>query len=294
LQSRGALVVSGFASRRNLRGLHAEVEAPDEIYAKQPFSLAFRLSNRDRWVARRWLAVSVGGHRESTLASFIPRGGESPPGSLHLLFPRRGRHRIPHLRVASIYPLGLFYKVMRYSIGLELLVFPEILPVGVDATRQTGHIGDEPSRTPGWGHELLALRRFRSGDDPRGIHWKQSARTGGLVFMEREAEEGRRLSILLDNAVGELRGAGEEDRFERLVSEAASAGVHYLKGGFEVELVTRRDRLPFGRGRSHHLRLLEALALVEPVPVEKSPLGPPSPQASELRLGFVPRGAAAG
>jgi uncharacterized protein (DUF58 family) len=289
-----ALVVSGFASRRNLRGLRAEVEIPAEIYAKQPFSLAFRLTNRDRWSARRWLAVSVGAHRESALVPFIRRGGASQRGSLHLIFRRRGRHDIPHLRVASIYPLGIFFKVMRYAIGVELLIFPEILPVGVDVTRQTGHIGDEPSRTAGWGHELLSLRRFRGGDDPRGIHWKQTARTGGLVFMEREAEEGRRLSILLDNAVGRLDGPGEEDRFERLVSEAASAAVHYLKGGFEVELITRRNTLPFGRGRIHQLRVLEALALLEPVPVEKTPLGHFAPQASELRLGFAPRGAAVG
>lgn len=285
----GALLVSGVASRHNLRGLEAAVEEPPEAYAKQPFRLGFRLKNLDRWAARRWLVVSVAGQQATSLVSFIARGSETPSGSLHLIVRRRGLHRVPHLRVASIFPLGLFYKVMRYPVNVELLVFPEILPLSVDSARQIGQAGEEPSRTPGWGHELLSLRRFRSGDDPRGIHWKQSARTGGLVFMEREGEHGRRLSILFDNAVGPLLEPREIDRFERLVSEAASAAVHHLQNGFEVELLTRQVSLPFGRGRGHQLRLLEALARVEPSPASATPLGRPRGQGADLRLGFGPR-----
>jgi uncharacterized protein (DUF58 family) len=285
----GALIVSGVASRHNLRGLAVVVEAPPEAYAKQPFPLGFRLANGDRWAARRWLVVSVAGQQATSLVPFIARGSESTTGSLHLIVRRRGLHRVPHLRVASIFPLGLFYKVMRYSVGVELLVFPEILPLGVDSARQVGQSGEEPSRRVGRGHELLSLRRFRSGDDPRGIHWKQSARTGGLVFMEREGEHGRRLSILFDNAVGKLVAPRELDRFERLVSEAASAAVHHLQNGFEVELITRQVTLPFGRGRGHQLRLLEALALVEPSPVTATQLGHPRGQGADLRLGFGPK-----
>jgi uncharacterized protein (DUF58 family) len=282
----GALLVSGVASRHNLRGLEAAVDEPPEAYAKQPFRLGFRLGNPDRWAARRWLVVSVSGQPATSLVPFIARRSEAPTGSLYLIVRRRGVHRIPHLRVASIFPLGLFYKVMRYPVGVELLVFPEILPLGVDSARQIGQSGEESSRTPGWGHELLSLRRFRAGDDPRGIHWKQSARTGDLVFMEREGEHGRRLSIVLDNAVGQLVEPREVDRFERLVSEAASAAVHHLQNGFEVELVTRQVALPFGRGRGHQLRLLEALARLEPSPVTATPLGRPPGQGADLRLGF--------
>src|SRR5581483_578512 len=86
------------------------------------------------------------------------------------------------------------------------------------------------------------------GDDPRRIHWKQTARTGSMIFTEREAEEGRRLSIVFDNAVGELATPESRARFERLVSEAATAAVDYLGRGFEVELRTRDERLAFASG----------------------------------------------
>jgi uncharacterized protein (DUF58 family) len=281
-----ALVVSGLTSRRNLRLLQLGVEPPREVYAAQPFSLEYELVSRDRWAAKRWLRISPRGEKEGDLVPYLaPR--QRHRGSFAMLIPRRGRHRIDRLRVASVFPLGIFQKIMSYRVDRDLLVFPEIFPSSIDAARLAGEGGQDPSRTVGWGHELLSLRQFRAGDDPRGIHWKQTARTGGLIFMEREAEDGRRLSILLDNAVGRLAGAAEESRFERLVSEAASAAVHHLQAGFEVELVTRDDFVPFGRGRSHQLRMLERLALIEARAASAEPLRPAARRGPELRLGFA-------
>jgi uncharacterized protein (DUF58 family) len=148
-----------------------------------------------------------------------------------------------------------------------------------------GPSGERPSLRPGTGHELLTLRRFRPGDDHRSIHWKQTARTGDLIYMETEAEKGDRVSILLDNGVGELDPVADE-RFERVISEAATAAHHFLEQGYEVELITREGVVGFGRGAGQRRRILESLALIVAVDPSVSPLFGSDPDAPSLRFGL--------
>ncbi len=280
------LAVSGILSKRNLSRLRLEFGAPPEAHAGQVFSVPLAVANQDRWLGRRLLKVGGIDEAEDTLIPFLPRRG-SRNGRFAFLIKRRGRHRFPYLRVSSVFPLGLFDKAMRFPVELEVLVFPEIYPAAGMEFVDPGRAGDDPSRRIGWSHELRRLREFQPGDDPRGIHWKRTARTGELIYMEREAEHGRRLSIVLDNAVGPLEDLPAEERFERLVSEAASAAEHYLDLGFDVALRTREDEIPFGRGRHQRQRLLTALAVVEAVSRRPAPLWRGRTGSAELRLGWA-------
>lgn len=285
------LAVSGVVSRSNLKGLGVEVEPPGEIFANTPAALHFNLTN-DSWIPRWLLVFSLDRDAAPALIPQLPSRGRCR-GTLEMLVARRGRTRIEHTQMRSLFPLGLFRKGLRYSVALDLLVYPELFPAASCQLDQEGNFGEEPNRRAGWGHDLHALRGFRSGDDPRGIHWKQTARTGKLIYREREMEENRRLSILLDNAVGQLRDAETKQRFERLVSEAATAAVDYLERGYEVELVTRTKAVPFGGGVRQRLAVLEALALLETVdPVttvttrsrSRHPLVTSDARAPQLRL----------
>jgi uncharacterized protein (DUF58 family) len=283
------LVLSGLTSRRNVRRLRVEVEPPSEAYANQPFEVEYRVVNADRLFARRLLVLGLGTGPE-TLVPHLARRGEHR-GRLELLAPRRGRFELPWAHLHSHFPFGLFRKGVRVRLDREMLIFPEIFPAARGAASRLGRIGERPSRRRGWGHELLSLRRFQAGDDFRSIHWKQSAKLGELIFMEREAEQGRRLSIALDNAVGELADRRQELRFERLVSEAATAAHDSLRRGYEVELITRNGRVAFGSGPSHRLRILRELALLAPTDRCREPLVPLSDRRPRLRLGMEAGGA---
>jgi|CXWL01.1.fsa_nt_gi uncharacterized protein (DUF58 family) len=276
------LVVSGVVSKRNLGHLELDLEPPAEIFAKRPFELAFVLHNRARLLSRWLLQLSVTGPAargrravatplgSPLLIVHLPPRGQSR-GRIEMLLRRRGRHQVGHAHVASIFPLGFFRKGLRYPLALEVLVYPELFPAATVETELEPRAGDEPARRAGWGHELHALRTFRPGDDPRSIHWKQTARTGQLIAMEREIEESRRLTIVFDNAVvrgpaGATLDEAAQERFERLVSEAATAAVDHLERGFEVELVTRDGVVAAGGGPTQRRALLEELAVVAPVP----------------------------
>ncbi len=275
------LVVSGFLSRGNLRGLEVAFDPPGELYVGEPATLAFRLQTRGRWVGRRLLEASGPAGSGAALVAYL-RPRKEHRLTVDLEPERRGRLPVDYLHLASLYPLGLFRKGLRYRVAGELLVFPTILPAA-ELRLAGAAAGDEQRvRKVGRGHELFSLRRFRPGDDPRGIHWKQSARTGSLVYLEREAEEGKRLTVVLDNGVAPLGGAAAERRFEELVSRAASAAHHHLAQGWEVELLLREGGVGFGRGRSHRLRILEALALVEPVAAEGRRPSPADPNTACL------------
>jgi uncharacterized protein (DUF58 family) len=280
----GLLAVSGVVSRLNLRRLEIAVAPPGELFARRPTLVDFTLRNGGR--LPRWLLLvgltSAGPWR---LVPYL-EPGRAARGTLEVLFPRRGRHRLAAAHVASLFPLGFFRKGMRYALGDEALVYPELFAAGDIEVVATGLGGDRSAARPGWGHELHALRGFRSGDDPRGIHWKKSAQTRALVFQERETEETLRLSILFDNGCGRLAGEEEEARFERLVSEAATAAWDHLERGYEVELVTRARRIPFGRGARHRAEVLTELALVDAAPRARGALVAGDAGARVLRLGL--------
>ncbi len=281
----GLLAISGLASKRNLSRLVLDFGPAPEVHAGQVFAVPLEVRNRDRMLGRRYVTIGGLAEIESVLIPFLGKG-ESTRVELTFRIKRRGLHRFENVRLTSVFPFGLFEKAMRYPAGLEILVYPEIFPASGLRHFDPFRVGEEPSRKIGWSHELRTLRAFRPGDDPRGIHWKRPARTGELVFMEREAEDGLRLAILLDNAVGELADSTEAERFERLVSEAASAAVHYLGEGYEVAFTTRDVTIPHAGGRIQRQRILHALAVLAAVPRRSQPLWSGQRGVAELRLGW--------
>jgi uncharacterized protein (DUF58 family) len=277
------LILSGVASRENVRGLVAELDPPGELFANRPFAVGFTLKSRALVFPRWFLLFTLSRTAQPLLIPYLPRRGKSV-GQLEMMVGSRGVHSFPYVHVSSLFPFGFFRKGVRYRVDFEVLVFPELFPAGGSRPDESEQAGDDASRRAGWGHDLYALRAFRRGDDPRGIHWKQTARTGELIFTERTTERSRRLSILFDNAVGELADPADQGRFERLVSEAATIAVDHLARGYEVELVTRDRSLGFASGSRQRLAVLEALALVQALPRSGEPLQPSDPRAPQLRV----------
>lgn len=287
-----AFIITHVLGLLNVSRLQLDLESRQEIFANRPAKLQVRLKNRDSRWTRRLLIVSVpddrlqSAGRRRTAAWWVPilGPGEEAHGTLDLILRRRGPRRIEVAQVASLYPNGIFRKGRRFQQDLEVLVYPELFSASASRPDIQGTRGEHPMTRAGQGSELHSLRDYRPGDDPRGIHWKQSARQGALIFQQQSREQNRRLHIVFDNAVGTLSTEEQVRRFERLVSEAATSAVFHLGQGFEVALTTRAVSIPYAGGPRQRRNLLDALACIEPVAETPEPLIPEDDNAGELRL----------
>jgi uncharacterized protein (DUF58 family) len=249
------IIVSGVLSERSRRGLRLSALVPDEIYAGRPVALGARLENRKRRRTSYSLALETTGQR-----LYVER---LPAGEARLLtwettLDRRGRQRLPGVRVTTRFPFGLFLKSSRLLLDHEVVVFPAVRPLPAPWRRRLAAGGARPVRRRGRGHDLYNLRDYRAGDDRRLIHWRSSAKTGTLVVRELEAETALDTRLVL---VGD--GRRDAGRLEAALSEAASLAAHLTRTGAAVELVGPGVHVPPGHGRAHLRRVLTALALYE-------------------------------
>ena len=277
------VVVSGILSEQSMRGLHLSAIAPEEIYAGQPAVFGAAVANRKRWltsysVTVELLAEQARGLESGTRFIYFRRieEGAERLATWEETLPRRGRHRLIGVRLTTRFPFGLFVKAGRPALADEVLVFPAVRPLSADSLRRLGESGETPARRRGRGNDLYNLRGYRSGDDPRFIHWRSSAKTETLMVRELEADTTQNTRLVL---VG--RGRAGAPALEEGLSEAASLAVALIRAGVGVEMTGACASVPLGHGRGHLRRLLAALALYDPeaagsTPGALSPDAPPS------------------
>lgn len=276
------IVVSGILSEQSMRGLELTGVAPDEIYAGQPTVLGATIVNRKRWFTSYSVTVELlapGAHalESSSQVIYVRRieAGRERLATWEETLPRRGRHRLTGVRITTRFPFGLFVKAGRPALTDEVTVFPVVRPVSDESLRRLGETGDASARRRGRGNDLYNLRGYRSGDDPRFIHWRSSAKTEALMVRELEADTSPNTRLVL---VG--RGRRGAEALEQGLSEAASLAVALIRAGAGVELAGPDCAVPLGHGRGHLRRVLTALALYDP----EAPRAASAPPAGVERI----------
>ena len=241
-------LASLIAAHLQLSGLQVEAISAEPVPAGSPLWLRVALSTHDGR-RRRGLQGALG------LASAGASIGEDGHAELALSLPTRQRGWLDpgRLRLSTTQPLGLARAWSRVWPQQPLLVYPRAeanpppLPDrGDDARRTRLHpLGEDPHQ----------LRAYRSGDAPRTIAWKHSARRDSLVV--REHERAQQQDVLLDWRA--LHGLAHEARIHRLagwVELAEREGRRY-----RLRLGTQPDLGP-GCGPEHRHACLRALALL--------------------------------
>jgi len=270
----GSFVASGAFSRHTLSRLRVAVSAPREAFAGAVVPLRLTVANGSRWVPAAFVVCRLVGMPGRAVVPRVAPGGEEVV-TLPTFFARRGRHRLPAVRVEVRLPLGFFVKSVCWAQDGELLVYPRRVRVG--AVRRTGLERREERSAPGRrrrGGEVEHLREFRPGDDRRDIHWKQTARQQRFIVMERRERALPSSFLALDRQLPRRDDADTLERFEDLVSEVASSALDQLRRGEPVGLIIGGTVTPPGSGGPHARKLLERLALVQPVGPGEDPLPP--------------------
>jgi uncharacterized protein (DUF58 family) len=261
------LLVAGVAlSELGLAGLRVRRVLPPAIHAGTPYLMGIALENRKRHLPSFSIEVEdlVDGRPIEKRCYFLKLpAGRLQETAYRNTMSRRGRYRLTGFRLATKFPFGLWPRARTVADADELFVYPALIPPPEALLRGLpAHPAPGRSFSPSRQGEFRGLRAFRSGDDPRDIHWRTSARRGLMLVREKEDEETRAATVVLDN---DPAAAGEDpNAFERAVSEAAGICVELVQRGFSVGLAVRGGEVRADVGGAHVERILRALAVIAP------------------------------
>jgi uncharacterized protein (DUF58 family) len=254
------LILSGVMSWVNLRRVSWLLLVPRPLRAGQAAPVALELQNRKSlvpvyglWFDLVTRPVAAGPRRpEATIrassgqirAAFaqlekltervtlfqrerLDAGGET---RLDWLFTpaRRGVVRVELTSVGSLFPFGFLRKSRGIALRHDGLVWPapvEYRFTRVAAARHAAE-GAHVARA-GTSNDLLALRRYQTGDSHRLIHWKASARLRRLMVRQFAAESNAAYFLRIEAAP---EFWPREEQFELMCSFAATLAEDLFAG----------------------------------------------------------------
>jgi len=278
------LAVTAFTwSRQSVKRITLRVEPSSQrAFPGETVPIGFVLANAT-WLPMTWVRVGldlpwklVRGfapesrfHRDNWQWATSLGAGQTLEWKHGLVCRARGEYRLGPVRLESGDPFGIYPLVKVAPLEGTMLVYPRIVPAnslklpltdlfGMVTIRRT--LYEDTSQTAG-------SRDYQSGDSFKRVHWKASARAGTL--MTRSYESTTSLKLFLVLAVdGFSEGTPQDDDdFETAVTAVASLASAAYDLGAPIGLVCNASPeidIPAAAGRGQLLRMLEALARVQP------------------------------
>jgi len=252
------VVASGILSNSALKRLRFKRVIPDRVFARTPVLYGISVRNHKKY-APSYL-ITVQDESVAERPGFIPvvDAGESASTIMEAIFPRRGMHTMKELRVTTAFPFGLFTKGMIVEPDDEVLVLPRIRDDVLPPEEFLALAGDESRSISGSGEEPWNIVEFTSGDNPRHIHWKSSAKRDEILKKEFMIQTERMMTLRL------VDRDDDEDVLEERIERAATLADHFIRKGHPTGLLLPGLFIRPKRGVYQCTRILEALALYAP------------------------------
>ena len=239
----GPFVMNGWFTFTMLRNLRGSRILPERVMAGETFTTTLILENRKKWLTI-WLMRTLdavtdgkGVMNPEVLFVRVP-AGTSRQGHYQLRLRNRGRYQFGPITVTTRFPLGLVRRGTRLNSKNELLVHPRIGALLPEWRRLLQHsvelVSDVKTQAGPFHDELSRIREFRTGDDPRMIHWKTSARTNELMVREYEESRDRDLLLIVDSW-----SDGDDNGFELGLQFATTVCMEHLRSSRESSLNVR-------------------------------------------------------
>jgi uncharacterized protein (DUF58 family) len=287
------LILSGVLSWMNLSRVSWRFRLEPALRAGQETVVILEIRNEKRLLPTYGLRFDVATEGKSDATALCLRDRLDPGGGRVGLErrwrpERRGRRAVELVSVASFFPFGFLRKSFPGDLRVEATVWPapvsyQEFPVLCSARRSAGR----PVERVGQSGDLLALRRYASGDSHRLIHWKASARTRQWLVRQFSSEHQDGFSIWLDPS-RDLWPRPEQ--FELMVGLVATLAEDLFKRG-------RLGRVTIGAEPPRLMRrlqdveaLLDRLAVLEPTE-SRTTQESRGPMRSRTVLVFAPEGA---
>jgi len=279
----GVLYFNWRGARTMLRRLEIYRRLPESIHAGEPLTVELEALSPTRATAvvvydtvRPHAAARDEEVRPlAVFPQIAPR--QTTGGQYRLVLERRGRYDFGPLRISTRYPFGLMERTVRRPLADQFLVLPRLGRLTAEWSRlaQTPDYGSRRAarrqgQTEG---DFYGLRDWRAGDSRRLIHWRTSARRGGLMVRQFERPWSVNLTLLLELWQPENPQAADRGRVELAVAMAATVAVDACRRGESQLLVVcgGSKLVVHGGGASKSLgrEILAALAVAEASPNDR-------------------------
>jgi uncharacterized protein (DUF58 family) len=258
--------------------LSARRQLPPRFALDVEHSIKLILTNRSALQVRALLRDELPDVFES-LGDFppvaIPPGGEAQL-ELTVRPKKRGAHPFGNLVLRLQGEHGLIQQQISLVVADTAKVYPNFR--GADQYQllakidQRDEIVRKPAQIRAAGTDFESLRPYISGEDPRNIDWKATARRGALVSRNRQVEKGQQLAVLLDAGRLMAETIGEYSKLEHALNATVMLGYVAQKRGDALAVASFSNRiesfLPSVRGPSLLPRVLESLYTVQVRSVE--------------------------
>jgi len=266
----GSYVVSGTWSRQVLGSVVASVTLPPEVFADRAALVDVELTNTSGTFPAYGLVVRDGDGRAVIFEELLPTNGRRKH-TVKVVFPERGWHTLGPWRLEVLLPLGFFLKSKALVWEQQVLVYPHLVANAAQSTRRGGgRRSPDALDSRGREGEVTQLRDYREGDELRAMHWKQTARQRRLVVVERQRATDKPVFFVLDPRLENPSDPRQLERFERLVSEAATGVLQRLRQGVPVGVVVGPVVVQPVRTSRRASVLLRPLAEVNPQPLTEA------------------------
>jgi uncharacterized protein (DUF58 family) len=205
----------------------------------------------------------------------LPAGGEARL-SYDVRPLSRGAHRFGDVILRLRGERGLVQKQLALAVADTAKVYPNFR--GADRYQLLAQIDqrDEVVRKPrpfkAAGTDFESLRPYISGEDPRNIDWKATARRGAPISRNKQVERGQQLAVLLDAGRLMAETVGKYSKLEHALNATVMLSYVVQKRGDALSVASFSNKiesfLPTVRGPSLLPRVLESLYAVQVRPVE--------------------------
>ncbi len=276
----GALYFNWHGVRSMLRKLRIRRRLPESVEAGETLVVELLAASPITCMAvivEDAIRAQADAHRNGQPHGLVafPRiaGGQTTRGEYRVVFDERGQYEFGPLWATTRHPFGLVSRRVRLTEKSRLLVLPRLGRMTARWSRRAQAVdygSHRPVRRPGVAEgDFFGLRDWQAGDSRRLIHWRTSARRGGLMVRQFEQPQNESLTLLVELWQPETlksEHAVERERIELAIRFAATAVVEACRrGGSSLTVITAGRKIEtFAGGGSKALArdILRHLALV--------------------------------
>ena len=214
---------------------------------------------------------------EADIASMdrIP-GRQTIQISAFLQSEKRGEYILKPSFASSAFPFGIIKWTSRNHKSQRILVYPKYEPlnsVQLPVNSRFQKEGVSLVSSVGESMEFHACREFRTGDNPKHIHWPTTARKNELIVREFQEDYLCRIALIIDTFIPSrtsffsLKQQNDFPEFEASLSLTAALSHYLAHGDYIVDIFAAGpDVYHFKGGRSLAQldQILDILSCLEP------------------------------